>query len=306
MKKYLIKISLFFALVALMDIMCGWGFRGLRSKARGGQTYKNEYILRACEDDILILGSSKAVHHYVPSVFEDSLGLSCYNAGEMGCGIIPAYVRYKLVSARQKPKLVVYEVTPGYDYLTDNGYSHYLGPIRPYTNNKLVREVYLDFSDNLEKVRLISSMYRNNSKIVYILKDLFRSRDSWKGYDPLYGRIKATKAASDENEIKKKSVDSLKYRYFERLIKDTQNDGVPLVCVISPKYGGDINDTSYGPAFSICEQYGVSLIDNRNCGQFVEEGIYFQDKLHLNHTGAVAYSRFFIEQVKPFIGTNPL
>ena len=105
MKKYLLKIALFFALMAVIDVACGWIFGILRSKARGGQTHKNEYISNVCEDDILILGSSKADHHYVPSVFEDSLGLTCYNAGEMGCGIIPAYVRYKMVSQRHKPKL---------------------------------------------------------------------------------------------------------------------------------------------------------------------------------------------------------
>ena len=84
MKKFLVKVVLFFVIAAVLDVIFGWGFDLLRGKARGGQTHKNEYIANDCVDDILILGSSKADHHYVPSVFEDSLGLSCYNAGEMG------------------------------------------------------------------------------------------------------------------------------------------------------------------------------------------------------------------------------
>ena len=169
MKKYLLKIALFFALMAVIDVVCGLVFDILRSKARGGQTRKNEYINNICEDDILILGSSKADHHYVPSVFEDSLGLTCYNAGEMGCGIIPAYIRYKMVSKRHALKLVIYELTPDYDYLRDDGYSQYLGVIRPYANQSTVKETYLDFSDDLEGLRLLSSMYRNNSKLIAIL-----------------------------------------------------------------------------------------------------------------------------------------
>ena len=86
---------------------------------------------------IIILGSSHAVRHYVPSVIQDSLGLTCYNCGEPGCGIIPAYARYKMVAERNKPKLVIYEVTPGYDYLVSDDYSKYLGKVRQYSEKNL-------------------------------------------------------------------------------------------------------------------------------------------------------------------------
>ena len=38
--------------------------------------------------DVLIMGSSRAHHHYVPEIISDSLGLSCYNTGKDGNGII--------------------------------------------------------------------------------------------------------------------------------------------------------------------------------------------------------------------------
>ena len=191
MKRFLLKVVLFFVLVAVIDVICGWAFDYLRSKARGGQTFKNEYLFNACKDDILILGSSRANHHYVPSVITDSLGLTCYNAGEQGCGIIPAYVRYRVVCARKKPKLVLYEVTPGYDYYMDKaGYSNYLGAVRQYADREVVREMYLDFSDELEPVRLLSGMYRNNSSLIKNLKDILKPTPNNSGYDPLYGVIK--------------------------------------------------------------------------------------------------------------------
>ena len=212
MKRYFLKIALFFAFVAVIDICCNWGFQSLRCNAHSGQTYKNEYLYRECEDDILILGSSKAAHHYVPSIFEDSLAMTCYNAGEMGCGIIPAYVRYKMVSKRHKPKLVIYEVTPRYDFLKDDGYSTYLGVIRQYTGDNVVRNVYLEFSDDLEGIRLLSNMYRNNSKIISNVKDVLSDSDTYRGYEPLYGRLSPdTKRIKfvDTSEIKIE-IDSLK------------------------------------------------------------------------------------------------
>ena len=300
MKKFLLKVALFFVLMAGLDVICGWGFDILRSKARGGQTHKNEYIANECVDDILILGSSKADHHYVPSVFEDSLGVACYNAGEMGCGIIPAYVRYKMVSERKKPTLVIYEVTPGYDYLVDNGYSSYLGVIRQYTDNKMVRDVYIDFSDELEGLRLLSDMYRNNSKLIMNLKDLLAKPDEFKGYEPLYGKMSIPKENPMEKPDKAISVDSLKWSYVERLVADIKADNVPLVFVISPSYSGELS-ADYEPIIQFCEDNNIPLVDNIGNVSFVRNNEYFQDATHLNHVGAVAYSQWMAPQIRSYL-----
>lgn len=300
MKKFLLKVALFFLLVAVLDVICGWGFDILRSKARGGQTHKNEYIANECVDDILILGSSKADHHYVPSVFEDSSGLTCYNAGEMGCGIIPAYVRYKMVSERKKPKLVIYEVTPGYDYLVDDGYSSYLGVIRQYTGNKMVRDVYIDFSDELEGLRLLSNMYRNNSKLIMNAKDLLAKPDEFKGYEPLYGKMGTPKDNKEEKANEAVSVDTLKWFYMERLVKETKKDSVPLLFVISPTYSGELS-TKYESVVELCEKYNIPLINNTGSAFFLNNNKLFQDGTHLNHTGAVAYSQMVVPQIELYL-----
>ena len=194
MKKFLIKIVLFFALVAGIDVACGCAFDWLRSKARGGQTWKNQYISEQCVDDILILGSSKAAHHYVPSIISDSLGISCFNCGREGNGIIAAYARYNMIVARHKPKIVIYEVTPKYDYLEDNGYTSYLGAIRQYANNATIRNEILAFSDDLERIRLMSNMYCNNSRIISNIKDIVKQTFSNScGYEPLFGKMTPAK-----------------------------------------------------------------------------------------------------------------
>ena len=301
MKRYLLKIALFFALMAVIDVACGWAFGVLRGKARGGQTPKNEYISNVCKDDILILGSSKADHHYVPSVFEDSLGLTCYNAGEMGCGIIPAYVRYKMVSQRHKPKLVIYEVTPGYDYLVDNGYSSYLGVIRQYTGNKTVRDVYLDFSDELEGLRLLSSMYRNNSKLVANVKDMLAKPDSFKGYEPLYGEMAPIQEkVTNSGKSGKVDIDSLKWAYMERLVEETRSDNVPFVFIISPTVTGGWSET-YNPIVEFCKDKKIKLINNINSEQFIGRNELYQDGLHFNHKGAEEYTRNVVKQIKEYI-----
>ena len=303
MKKFLVKVVLFFVIAAVLDVIFGWGFDLLRGKARGGQTHKNEYIANDCVDDILILGSSKADHHYVPSVFEDSLGLSCYNAGEMGCGIIPAYIRYKMVSERQKPQIILYEVTPQYDYLEAESYTHYLGAMRQYANRDNVRNVYLDFSDELERLRLLSKMYCNNSKVVMNIKDILGTQDKWKGYEPLYGTIDTCKIKISGGARKNtdRVVDSLKLSYFIKLIEETNNNGIPIVFFISPTYTGAIDKTLYSVAFDLCNEYDIPIIDNSECELFVGKTEFFQDFTHLNHKGALCYTQYVIPQIKKYI-----
>ena len=305
MKKLNLKIALFFTIVAVIDLICGFCFTALRSRACGGQTHKNEYLYRKCKDDILILGSSKADHHYVPSVFEDSLRLSCYNAGEMGCGIIPAYVRYKMEMERHKPVLLLYEVTPEYDYLIDDGYSRYLGVIRPYALDRVVKQVYLDFSDRLERLRIISGMYRNNSCIVQNLKDIFKKADNYNGYEPLYGRLAPEGIViGQENGVAAVSVDSLKLKYLEKLIEDTILDSVRLVFIISPTYLNCGDSGLYDPAIDLCLKYGVPIIDNKSCALFINDPNYYQDCIHLNNDGAIAYSRYVASQLKEFLSSE--
>ena len=301
MKKFLLRIVLFFALVALVDLACGAAFNMLRGKLKGGRSYKSEYVFRSCKDDILILGSSRADHHYVPSVLEDSLGYTCYNAGEMGCGIVPAYIRYELVSKRQKPKLVLYEVTPLYDYLQDDGYSRYLGVVRPYSSNPLVKPMYLDFSDDMEQIRLLSSMYRNNSSILNLLKDLLRPAPDYKGYEPLKGKINPEDISKREIVGRSVVIDSLKLKWLEKLIVKTQEDGVPLVFIVSPSLRAAADMPGYAPMIELCEKHDVPLIDNSTREEFVGEYKYFQDLSHLNHEGAVAYSKFVASEIKPYM-----
>ncbi len=130
MKRFLLKVLLFFACVVVMDNVLGYGFSWLRVNAKGGSTANCEYIANRANEDIIILGSSRAAHHYVPKIIEDSLGMSCYNCGEEGNGVILAYGRLKMLTNRYKPKLIMYEITPGYDYGTIEPNTKFLGYLR--------------------------------------------------------------------------------------------------------------------------------------------------------------------------------
>lgn len=301
MKKLILNLALFIVIIGFVDIICGECFKYLRKQANSGQTYKVEYISNVSEDDIIILGSSRASHHYIPSIIEDSLGLTCINAGELGCGIIPAYVRYKMIRERHKPRLVLYEVTPEYDYLIDNDYSSYLGSLRQYTNKECVKKVYLDFSDNLESLRVISNMYQNNSRIIMNLKDLKSTSQKNKGYEPLYEVINTESQNNNQSTgHENKDLDSLKVEYLHKLIEDTRCDSVPLVFVISPLFGRCNLPSEYKFIEQLCNELKLPLINNFNCSAISDKKEYFQDLEHLNNNGAIFYSEIVSSQLKSF------
>ena len=297
MKKYLIKIALFFALVTILDVGCGYTFRFMISKAKYGETYKKYYIANIGSDDVIILGSSYAARHYVPSVIQDSLGLSCYNCGEPGCGIIPAYARYKMISERKKPRLVIYEVTPVYDYYVSDDYSKYLGCLRQYTDKKSVLEMYETFGDELEFLRLMSNMYCNNSCIIHNLMDMIVPTKDNRGYEPLYGilteeAIAKKKETLVDQDIKGHEVDSLKLSYVEQLFADISSDGVKMICMVSPDFNpfSEAVDEIYAPVMVLCNKYRVPFIYNKDFESITGNRELFQDFCHLNDKGAKMYT----------------
>ena len=299
MKRYLTLIAVFFALVAVVDVCCGFGFDYLKSHAKGGETYKHYYIAEKCEADVLILGSSRAARHYVPSIIEDSLGLSCYNAGEPGCGIIPAYAYYKMVAERHKPKLVIYEVTPEYDYFVADDYSKYLGSVKQYKSKEPVRELYSTFGSRYELWKSISNMYEYNSCIINYSLNLIKTSKSNKGFEPLYGQLNPDLISKDD--IKKEmSLDSLKCIYFEKLVKDITNNNVRLLIISSPDFyeSDELKTNQYEYARYIADKYSVPFLDFSNDYRFIRNYEFFHDDCHLNLNGAEMFTKCIVTDLK--------
>ena len=52
-----------------------------------------------------------------------------------------------MILSRYNPKLVIYEVTPGYDYLMDISYTQYLRYLKPYYAEPNVKNIVDRFVD---------------------------------------------------------------------------------------------------------------------------------------------------------------
>lgn len=304
MAKFIKKVLLFFVFMAVIDVLSGFCFDYLRAHAKGGDTQKNYYISEKCCDDILILGSSRAARHYDPQVLEDSLGMSCYNCGEPGCGIITAYARYGMIEKRHKPKLVIYEITPNYDYYKTDEYSKYLGKLRPYADKTDVSELFSKTGVELEFLRIRSNLYKNNSFIIDYFKDILIGNVKRCGYEPSFGSL-SKDVIRKQSPMIEYTIDELKLSYIERLILKLRDENVKLCFITSPQClsatEAENESYIYNKIIELCKQYDVPFLNNFYLKGVSSNRMYFHDFGHLNSKGAAIYTKMLIPDLKRIV-----
>lgn len=310
MKKFFLHIVLFFVIVAVVDLGFGQLCEMLSAHARGGMMKEVRQIAKEQKADVVVMGSSRAHHHYVPSILTDTLGLTAHNAGFDGNGIVLANGLRCLIYNRYTPSVILYDVTPGFDITTnsmDGNNTRYLGPLRPYYYNEEVRKV-LSEVDFFENFKNLSSMFRYNSSIIELLKDQIIVGDFHSdGYSPLFGTM--TRSIDDMNSVyettgdpaisimgDKAPIDSLKYKILDNFVSTISETDTRLVFIVSPRWKGT-NAESLKPIKEICDNYGVEFWDYSSTTEF-QKREYFKDRIHLNDYGAYIFSSTIAHRLK--------
>jgi len=296
MRKYLLKIGTFLLIVLIFDFLFGKAFSSLVDHAKGGDNKRNNYICNEVNEDILIFGSSRAFHHYNPIIISDSLGLSCYNCGQDGNGSILNYGRYQLICQRYHPKVLIYDIIPSFDLLVGEDNHKYLGHLRPYYDRKGIPEVF-ESVDNTEKYKMMSQMYRYNSRFIQIISDNIHPMQSEgiKGFRPIDEEMDTMKVSKRSKEIKAPVYDSLKIAYVNKIVEESQDTRV--IFVVSPYWNG-CDTTSLAPVKAICKQRSIPFVDFSNNPKYVHHNEFFKDGFHLNARGADEFTRDLISELR--------
>ena len=299
MKKFLFYILLFFGIVALTDYGFGVTCEWLQNHASGGRMKGVRQAALVQTADIVVMGSSRAHHHYVPSVIKEETGLTAYNAGVDGNGIVLATGLYEMITERYHPIIILYEVTPEFDinvYADDDNNVRYLGWLRPYYDNVNVRNIITRI-DPVERYKDLSSMFRYNSKLFDLLKDQFVISDySIDGYAPLKG-VMTTERVQNNKPIS--PVDSLKINMLEELMVKTKQAGINLIMVASPKYG-EKNSDEFVLVKDLCNKHGIEFWDYYTASGY-QKMEFFKEFTHLNPTGANVYSAAIAKRISQYL-----
>lgn len=297
MKRFVLKVFIFVLLLGAIDVVIGHFFDHALSKATLTDFGRDNHITNIGTEDILIFGSSRAIHHYNAKMLKDSLGMDCYNCGEDGQGIILNYGRLLMEMERHHPKMVIYDVQPDYD-IEENDNSKYLKWLKPHYDRKGIPDIVKSI-DERESWKLLSHLYRYNSEYILLLIALAHSNEkaSDNGYFPLNGqmdtmKIDETRAAS-RTGIK---TDSIKIRYLKKMIDELK--GCQLVFVVSPTWYGNNSNDKLKEIETICKERNIAYLDFSNLPKYVHQNELFKDGMHLNSKGADEFTKDLIERIK--------
>lgn len=279
------QILWFFFAVAVLDVLFGLVCGYMNEHSKGGGTRSRYYVCKESNEDVLIFGSSRAKHHYVPDIIEDSLRMTCYNAGEDGNGIIYGYGLLRMITQRYSPKLIVYDVT-GYDLYEDDNMK-YLDLMKPYYFESGIDSLFWAVEPKT-RLMMLSSLYRYNTTCLRVLGNYIRPMTNYpKGYSALYNTM------DYDPEIKVKTpgkVDSLKLVYFEKFICLAKKNDINLICCVSPYFGLQLDDSYFGSVKDVCNQYSIPFLNDGVDPDISSDKALFQDISHMNDIGARQYT----------------
>lgn len=297
-RTFLIKGLVFVVLLVVADQLCGMGFK-LLNKTAGDKFAREEYMRHDMKADVVLLGSSRCTHHYMPSILQDSLGMTVYNCGQRGNGIIYEYGRLQTIYARYTPKIVIVDFIQGYD-LDINDNNRYLDFLKvDYGTNAVVDSIFR-VCDPLSPMKMCLQSYKYNSTLCDLLLNSIlrnRGRFSKDGFMPLTGEIKVVEPKRTES--KPFEVDSIKLEYIRKMARD-KKAGSRMIFILSPSYSYP-NPQFLSIIENVAREYGVEFMNYSEDRRFLGNGKLFSDGAHLNAKGAEEFSKILAGELKKTI-----
>lgn len=298
MKKILIHILIIAALFFVFDRATGFVLKQLYSRSNATDDYKICYSNNETCDSLLFIGSSRCLHHYIPSVFEKAYKTTCFNTADWGIKNI--YYHYGLLGnilSRYTPKAIVFEVHPC-DW-QDTPYSgiERAGSLAPFCGKSEICDEMLKISGNYWSYRL-STVYRYTGNLPGLIFGRWGGMDrSLKGWKPLDGQLDTTGIKAEEYPF---PIHQEKLQLLEQFIQTCQAHDIQLSIIVSPMYICSKKDVYQVPR-ELAAKYNIPFIDHYRDTTFTGHPELFYDFGHLNRQGATIYSNMVCEELKNHI-----
>lgn len=303
LRRFLLSALVILCAVIVADIILGkimnWMLPQINPKTAIGKTC---FALDKVNTPVVIVGSSRASHHYVTRMIEDSLGLDAYNVGRDGCYFSDNICIINSILDRYSPEIIIWELSDNPLYVDGNDPLESLYPY--YGENAWVTDIINMEEDTDIRLCLKSALYRYNSQVLRICLRWLQKNDESdidKGYDPLAPKKWIVASNGKDEKTQEREIDTIKMQLFVNVVDRIKMGGVNLIVLNSPVYSDDENIkpvTNDNFMREILTENGFCYLDNRCLGEFICHPEYFNDRTHLNRIGAEVYTRIFLEQLK--------
>lgn len=295
-KKIAKYLGIFIVCLTVFDVIFGLVMDRLWNNMPDtvSQTARTNTYLNRVEADVIILGSSRASHHYVPSILQDSLGMSVYNCGMEGMDLIYCDAVLDAIVKRHTPKIVILDMAESYLKGKDKGR---LDCLTPYIkSNPYVASIMKELKGNSYYALRLCNMYRYNDKVLNMVSAYRSATDLKKGYTPMYGKSALVgKEPQTSTALKESEVDKMEETHLIHLIDICKTNGIRLYIVGSPSYNhSDGLNMAY--TRSLCDRLDVVFLDYSE--SMIDKPEMFFDIGHLSDEGAKSFTTSLIEDLR--------
>ena len=293
-------LSFFVAVIALLiaiDLLFGYLSDVYVKKYGLHGDYKSvEYVIKECKDDVLLIGSSVVINSLMPTVIEDSLGVTCFNTGANSQTLPYFHTILNCILRRYTPKMIVLGLRPDELSGKDIGRYNLLVPYYHTGINEI--DSILESQDKREKYLLQSNLYRYNTIWFRILLYHFirGHENTSKGFlaheKPLLPPYMTNSTGSQE-------ISASKMGLFADIIGKCKERDIEIVVYSPPMYTiykektGTIKELE-----RICGENNIPYYYDTQDKTFLDHQDWFYDNVHLNKYGALEYSKIFASRLK--------
>lgn len=293
--KVIIGFALLFAILFIVDRAGAFIMGKVHGYSNDTTAPKLRYLAEECDDDIVILGTSRAGSHYVSRIMEDSLKLSVYNGGiDASNNIYSHYFALMLLLSHHTPKTVILEFMDA-DYAVQDTPYKALAFFAPYIGvSPEADSLFMESGDYV--LYHISHLLRYNAKSVSNIGGLMASNQQRE----TKGFIAAPEGKLCDEELifeKKRPVDNNKLKYLKAFINECHSRRISVVLTVSPRYTEASKDL-YDPIKRLSDSLKVTFMDFHSSKLFQDSLQLFNDRTHLTRRGAELYTQYFISNFR--------
>lgn len=296
------KLFVFLLSLILILVIADWffGFFADYQKKKGfkGDYEPVEYVMNHCNEDVLIMGSSVVLNSVKPSVIEESLNVTCYNAGANGQTIIYYHTMLNCILKRYTPKIILLGIRP--TEFQDEKILRYNLLVPYYNSGNREIDSVLESDGKYERFFLKSNLYRYNTIWFRILLYNFISEQDKddKGFvahekpasPPILAKTDPVKYVSENKLI-----------ILKDIINTCKSNNIKLYIFTPPTYCIFSSlPMTISSVQQVCEDNDIPYFNDVSDSVFINHVDWFYDTSHLNKYGAEVYSKILVGRIKHF------
>jgi hypothetical protein len=308
-KKGMVRVVIFLIALILGDLIFGTVAKVIFYSQQTGKYARLTYLVKTDTSDIIVLGSSHALEHFVPDILQDSLHETTFNYGTNGQKLLFNKAIYEIRARRSKPKMIILNIDADWFFDKHNQQDR-MADLFPYYS--VVGDVVFDNFSREDRfighLKFLSRTFPYNSTIVHVIKYKLKPQYDQRGYEPLDGVIDSVQldamlhAERERSKMKwvEPAYDSSLIDLFGQFVDEINKNDIRLFVIFSPDLLQPDRTEKYmdEKVKKICDDKAVPAIDFSNSDVFNNHGLLFHDVSHLNDSGARIFTKMLVDSIK--------